>query len=477
MLYCLNDPGLKGPGMPRTAFRLHRRFSPRYEKWARRRIESGLAKELSLEEVAATEWPVFGSAFYLWATEALQEAWEQDNSFSAVSPQVYAAGAIEAAAELVTDPGHASWVKEHWGERYLHKENVFYRMLLIGGMTSYHKLLGGEKYLGFLRDQVEGLSKELDESRYGLLDDYPGQCYPTDVVAAIACIKRADEVLGTNHTEFVERAVRGFEGDLVDWTGLPPYGANSRTGVISIARGCSSQWMTIWAPELWPERASEWYESFEKHFWQRRWTAAGFREFPKGTGNSEWYMDVDSGPVGGGYGAAASAFGIGAARANGRFDHAYPLSIEVLLACWPLPNGTLFVARFLSNAAHAQYLGEAGLLYALTRMPIEGFEVTEPGRLPVFVYLALCLYLGTGIFFILAAAVCIKRLHRQASQAMKIPFEKVQLVAWLALVIGGLVMMVLCHLVTGLLIILFAQFLPRHFRKRAYELKQVPASA
>ena len=47
-------------------------------------------------------------------------------------------------------------------------------------------------------------------------------------------------------------------------------------------------------------------------------------------------MDVDSGPV-------------GAARANGRFDHAYPLSAEMLFACWPLPDGTLLFPRILSG--------------------------------------------------------------------------------------------------------------------------------
>jgi len=366
IMFCLNDRGLKGEGMPITALYIHHRLSGKYERWACERIGSASAEKLSLEEIGPTEWPLFGSVFYLWATEALQDAWEQNRDLWPVAPKVYAAGAIEAAAALVTDPHHANWVKEHWGENYLHRENVFYRMLLIAGMTSYHKLLGGDKYLDFLRDQVETLSTELDKSPYGLLDDYPGQCYPTDIVAAIAAIKLSDSLLGTDHSEFVEHSIRGFEGNLVDSTGLPPYRADSRCRVTGISRGCSSQWMTVWAPELWPARAKEWYENFEKHFWQERCTAVGYREFPKDYQKMDWHFDVDAGPVVHGYGAAACAFGIGAARANGRFDHAYPLSIEVLLLSWPLPDGTLFVARFLSNATHAPYLGEAALLYALT---------------------------------------------------------------------------------------------------------------
>lgn len=464
MMLSLGDSGLKREEMPKVAFHLHQRLSPVYEKWACRRIQSGSARNLSLDEISSTEWPVFGSVFYLWATENLQEAWERDQNLCPVAPKVYAAGTIEAATALITDPGHASWVKEHWGEDYLHKENLFYRMLLIAGMTSYHKLLGGDKYIDFLRDQVETLSDELDKSRFGLLDDYPGQCYPTDVMAAIAAIKRADSVLGTNHSEFVARSIRGFENHLVDSTGLPPYRADSRSGVIGISRGCSSQWMAIWAPELWPEKANEWYDDFEKHFWQKRWTAVGFREFPKDSHTRDWYIDVDSGPVICGYGAAACAFGIGAARANGRFDHAYPLSMEVLLTSWPLPNGTLFIPRFLSNATHAPYLGEAALLYALTRMPPGNVEITEPGELPAFTYIVLGMYLGGGLL-IVTAVIISHRFRLKRMNKKNYPLVKAQLAVWGAFVIAGIVLAIGYRLEIGLLLILLAQLLPRGFTK------------
>jgi len=140
MIYYLADPNLKGEGIPRVAFRLHRLLSPKYEKWARERVVQNHAEELFLEDIAGTEWPLFGSVFYLLATESLQEAWEENKEQLSTAPKIYAAGAIEAAAELVADPRHASWVKQHWGEDYLHRENVFYRMLLISALTSYQKL-------------------------------------------------------------------------------------------------------------------------------------------------------------------------------------------------------------------------------------------------------------------------------------------------------------------------------------------------
>ncbi len=467
IIFYINDTGLKGQGVPRFAFRTHRHLSPRYERWARQRICSDEAQELDLEQIAATEWPVFGSVFYLWATESLQQAWEQDRTLSHVAPNVYAAGAIEAAAALVADPGHATWVKKHWGDDYLHKENVFYRMLLIGGLTSYHKLLGGDKYLDLIRDQVETLSKELDESRYGILDDYPSQCFPTDVTAAIAAIKRADSLLGTDHSEFIRRSIRGFEGNLLDVsTGLPPYFANAKSGLIDMSRGCSNQWGTVWAAELWPETAQDWYENFEKHYWQKHCGAVGFREFLKDQIDSEWYIDVDSGPVIAGFGASACSFGVGAARANNRFDHAYPLGAEVIAASLPLLDGTLLTVRFLSNAAHAKYVGETCLLFSFTRMPQDKAIIAENVSLPVVIYAMLVFYAIIGITTIAAGLITLKGWKKTKSK-VTYPLQWIQLIIWAALVISGFIVAVRADLFRGLLLILLAQLLPRFPKKKA----------
>jgi hypothetical protein len=468
LIFYLNDPGLKGQGVPRFAFRVHQHLAPRYESWARQRIASGKAKGLGLDQIAATEWPAFGSAFYLWATESLQREWEQDKTLSRVAPNVYAAGSIEAAADLIADPEQASWVKKHWGDNYLHKENVFYRMLLIGGLTSYHKLLSGDKYLGLIRDQVETLSKELDESKYGLLDDYPGQCYPTDVTAAIAAIKRADSLLGTDHSEFITRSIRGFQGDLVDSsTGLPPYFADAISGNGDVARGCSNQWGITWAAELWPETAKQWYGNFDKYFWQQRWGAVGFREFRKGASEArDWHMDVDAGPVIAGFGVSACSFGMGAARANNRFDHAYPLGTEVLAGSWPLLDGTLLTARYLSNAAHAKYVGEACLLFSFTRMPQDKPVVSNGGHLPAIVYLMLAFYPLAGLVLVAATMQSLKK-WRKTTSKQSFRFERIQVIVWVTLIIAGIVVTISVGLLLGLLPILGAQFLPRFAKKIA----------
>jgi len=462
MIHYINDTGLKESKMPGFAYQFHRSLSAKYEKWARGRVVSKKAEGLSLNDISGTEWPVFGSVFYLLATESLQQAWEKNKDLSSAAPKIYAAGAIEVAVELVADPGHASWVKQHWGEDYLHRENVFYRMLLINALTSYQKLLGKEKYTSLLRDQVETLSKELDESPHGLLDDYPRQCYPTDIVAAIAAINRADTVLGTDHSDFIKRSVRAFEGRFVDSTGLPPYEADSTTGIIGKARGCSSQWITVWTPDLWPDYSKQLYENFDKHFWQERWTAVGFREFPKDDSGCEWYFDVDSGPVIAGFGAAASAFGIGAARANGRFDHAYPLTTQAIVFSWPLLNGTLAGPRLLSNSTDAPYLGEASILFSLTRMPAEGFDIVTDDYAPKIVYIAISsLFI---IFFLIAVSliISVKKFYKSDSHNLKIKMPKIQFSIWCVLIAAACLLYFKVNILFGILSLLLTQIFPKY---------------
>jgi len=402
------DPGMNSAARPKLARRLHASLSARYEKWARQRVAGGKAGHVHVHDVAGTEWPLFGSVFYLWATEALQADWVRDPAPFPAEPRVAAAGAIDAAVRVVADPQHATWVKTHWGDRYLDTENVFYRMLLINALTAHVRLLRSAEFLPLLRAQVDALSQELDASPHGLLDDYPRECYPTDVMAAVAAIHRADAVLGTDHSAFVARSLRGFTGRSSGILGLPPYFADSRTGApLDDSRGCSNSYMTLSAPALWPDAAREWYRLYEQHFWQRDYLAAGFREFPKRPGSKEWYFDVDAGPVLRGIGFAASSFGVAAARTNGRFDQAYPLTIEMLAASWPLPGGRLLVPWLVSDLEHAPLLGEVGILYQLATSPVpQTLSRHHAGPLPLSVFLLLSIYFAGGYLCLRIAWRC-----------------------------------------------------------------------
>lgn len=406
------DPGMRRPGIPSKAWRMHRYLTPRIERWARERVASKKAGHLNLYNVPGTEWPMFTCVFYLRATEALQEAWEKDHRLARHAPLTYARGAVEAAKDLILDPVHHTWVRQHWGDDYWHTQNVFFRSLVISGITSYEKLIGDGKLRPLLRDQADTLSVALDRSKLGVLEDYPGECYPIDVLAAIAWIKRADELLGIDRSAFYERSRRGFAGSMLDPRGLVPYSVDYLRGTQDEpSRGIGNSHVLISAPELWPKQAKTWYDLYEKHFWQERWWAAGFREYPKDVTDYSWY-DVDAGPIIDGFSISGNAFGVAAARINGRFDHAYTLSAQVLTACWPLPNGMQLLPRALSESSggHAPYLGESAIMFFLTQNPKDGTNTVTGGHLVGSVYLGLLFYLGFGGLVLWRAASNVRKL-------------------------------------------------------------------
>lgn len=462
----LRDPALRSDHLPRAAHRLFRSLTPQYARWARERVAAGRAEGLTGNQIAATEWPLFGSVFYLWAVEELQADWERQAEPRGPEPRVVAAEAIEAATDLVLDPRHAAWVKDHWGADYLSRENVFYRMLLISAMTSHGRLTGRPTHIDFLREQTESLAAELDRSPHGVLDDYPGECYPGDVLMAVAAIRRADSVLGTDHSGFVTRAVRGFEGPMLDRRGLPPYDADARRGIaFEPSRGCGISYSCMSAAYVWPERAVSWFARYEKYFWQESLGLRGFREFPRDLPGHAWYVDVDSGPVLGGIGVSASAFGVAASRILGRFDRAWPLSAQMIVFSWPLPDGTWLAPRILSNMAHAPYIGEACILYNLTRHAAPGMNVRTGGDLPPVVYWAGSLYFLLGLAFVRSEWRALRaRLARKPPP--QIPYARWQTAAWAVVLSASVFLAFRYGLMVGALALIAALPFPAVRRTR-----------
>ena len=128
-------------------------------------------------------------------------------------------------------------------------------------------------------------------------------------------------------------------------------------------------------------------------------------------------MDVDSGPVIFGFGSVASAFGIGAAKATGRLDHAVPMTLEAVACAWPTPFGGLIPGILGRVAADAGCLGEVALLFSMTR-PLRGLEVVPfVGHFPGTVWLLLCTYASIGFLLIaLEIRTCLKLFSRRQTR-------------------------------------------------------------
>ena len=336
-------------------------------------------------------------------------------------------------------------------------------MLLISAMACYERLIGDGQYLEPLRHHTESLARALDASPHGLLEDYPGYSYPVDIVAAIAAIRKADTVLGTDHRDFVQRALRGFQDTrLHKDTQLPGYLADKFTGeATDVARGIGLSFMLAWAADLWPATASQWYDRYERHYWQEDAWFAGFREFSHDI-EVPWFQfnDPDAGPVFKGYGTAACAFGIPAARSLARHDHLLKLGSQALVATWPLPDGTLLGPRLLSDPHEAPYLGEVTTLFAFTHRAQTPFPVTPPRGLPASVILGVTLYVLAGLTLLLSARHQ-WRYWCKRSQSCKVPLVNFQILLWGLLMITALFTGLLIRPMWGMVFLLSAQMFPR----------------
>jgi hypothetical protein len=180
---------------------------------------------------------------------------------------------------------------------------------------------------------------------------------------------------------------------------------------------------------------------------------------------NEWYLDVDSGLVLKGFGCAACAFGVGAARVNGHFEQAYPLTAEMLVTSWPLPNGNLLLPRLFSNAADAPDLGEAAILFNLTRLPAEGISVKTGGSMPRFVLIWLALQFGCGLM-LLATAIKSFRQWRKNGASMVFRWPQIQFGIWAGLLAACALCLFFGQALIALLFLVCTQLFPREQRKK-----------
>lgn len=292
---------------------------------------------------------------------------------------------MDASLRLMLDEGHAHWVKEYWGEDHMTDPNCFYRMLMVGSITAHNEITGETRHLDLLRETVGDLAADIDASPHGLIDDYPGQCFPCDVTVAIAMILRADRALGTDHGEWAKGALRRMMGNFGD--DLPPYTAEAASGLPVLAsRGCTNGFFFSHVGEIDPDLADGLYAKYVADFWQEKFGAAGWREFPKWAEVPEYYMDPDSGPVVEGFGTGATGLGLGAARAQGDSERAGKLGAETLVTAIPLINGRLLVPWLVSDRVHAPYFAEITILHQLSILPVGGGGETTRAAMPLVVW-------------------------------------------------------------------------------------------
>jgi len=208
-------------------------------------LETNYAGSLRHDDIPATEWPMFGATFYLVTAEDLQRRGEIDPTQGTIRE------AVEKAAEIVASPVTATWVKTKWGSGYLEKENVFYRMLLILGLSSYEKVTGQH---AVSCDDVPAASGV--GGRTGRGEVPSARRLPRRVLSGRHALGRGGDSAGRPARRHATRRA----GQRVDGRvrragegagGLPAFQADSRSGrILQGARGCGNSGIIPFAAEL-----------------------------------------------------------------------------------------------------------------------------------------------------------------------------------------------------------------------------------
>ena len=406
--WVLLEPAVRTTGQSRLLTHWFHQAAGRYERWADRFLADQRAAQVNPDHVAATEWPMFGSVFFLLTAEQLHAEGRVDANSGAVRR------AVDRARDIVVSPDTATWVRFKWGDTYLERENVFYRMLLMMGLTAHARITGATTDHELLHAQWTGLSRELMAAPYHVLNDYPGECYPVDVVWSVAAIQRAAALEGTNANELAAALIRSLEGPLKSSNGLPAYQAEVTSGYgVQASRGCGNSGLLLFAPDLDPERARAWYQLYASNFWKSTDWIAGFTEIARG--QTTQVMDVDSGPILAGIGSVASAFGIGAARRAGDLDRAAQLTWQAVACSWPTPVGFLVPGLMGKLAIDGWCLGEVALLFSMTRPLPAGELAAATSQAPGIVWALLLFYALAGSWFVYREVRSLRRSIRIVS--------------------------------------------------------------
>jgi hypothetical protein len=177
-------------------------------------------------------------------------------------------------------------------------------------------LLGGEQedILRSFNTNSQVLYDEFMKSAVGSLESYPWLIWPVDSICALESLRLHDVLFWTNYGQAGKKWVKWMSSNADPESGMMVAQISASGEVYDGPRGCALSWSLALMPGFAPDFASSQYALYRKNWLTEAGGITGVREWWPG---KEGKMDSDTGPVIGGIGAAASGFGIAAAKVQG----------------------------------------------------------------------------------------------------------------------------------------------------------------
>jgi hypothetical protein len=224
-----------------------------------------------------------------------------------------------------------------------------------------------ESYRSLLAARVEAMVSYMQRCPVLCAESYPNECWLFCNTVALAAVRMADVLDGSDHSPFLSSWIDTAKAKLVDAkTGMliSAFAVDGTPAECASGPEGSSIWMASHMLQIVDEEfARDQYRRARREL-GRSFLGFGYsREWP---GGLEGVMDVDSGPVIPGLGASASASGLAIMGAASFGDLGYFRSLLASLEFAGFPRER--EGRLRYHASNP--VGDAVLLYAMTEGPL-----------------------------------------------------------------------------------------------------------
>lgn len=221
-----------------------------------------------------------------------------------------------------------------------------------------------EDFKPLLGERIRAMHLQMRQSPVLCGESYPDECWMFCNAVAVATMRMADVLDGSDHSAFIRQWLEVMKAKLVDRrTGLPVSSFRQDGTPIEGPEG-STLWMVLHCLKLVdPEYASQLYR---RAAGELRGSFLGFgyaREWP---GNWRGETDIDSGPVIPVLDASVASSGLAILAAATFEDDGYLRELLTSLSFAGFPMETKGSLRFGAGSL----LGDAVLLYALAQGPL-----------------------------------------------------------------------------------------------------------
>jgi hypothetical protein len=248
-------------------------------------------------------------------------------------------------------------------------------------------------------DNCGAMADAFESSSHGLVDSFPGFCWPVDNLAALRCLRLHDEKFGTSYASVLDEWKEWAENALDPKTRTLPLRVDSETGeVLAPGRASVVALSLIELRDVDEEVFRQQYKRFRRHFGKSFLGVQTAREFADGP---EGGSEIDTGPIIRGHGVLASTVGMIAAKLAGDLEaFCGPMAIIEAIG---LPTKTDGMRRYLRGRVLPL---DALAAYALSAVPwtkspqrIRG--LSTPPRAP---WLFIAVLMATPFLTIVTAA-------------------------------------------------------------------------